>query len=262
MAPPPPLLRPRLLAVAAALALGALFPAGAASAWTPKTQVLIAESSLAVAPLDLRRQIDKHIEQFRRGSVAPFQNGDAAAHYKNGNGSGSLDRWIVAETERAIGALKAHRPFRDVVFQLGVLAHYVADANNPLITAESDPRESSYSRDFLSYVEGAQERFVLVFYGDGRDLAGPGALAPLLDRTLTRGRQLYPAIGREYRRVSGPPGRLKFDDKSVAFAVGSLALSHAASDVGAVLRYVWLEAGGADFRDLPLTAPGAGQDGR
>ncbi len=262
MAPPVPAPRPPLFAVAGTLALGALCAAPAAHGWTPKTQVLIAESALAIAPVDLRHQIDKHIDQFRRGSVAPFQNGDATAHYKNGNGSGSLDRSIAAETERAIGALRAHRPFRDVVFQLGVLSHYVADANNPLSTAESDPSEQRYSGDFLSYVEGVQDRFALVFYGDGRDLAGPGALGPLLDRTLARSRELYPAIGREYRRVSGPPGRLKFDDKSVAFAVGSLAVSHAVSDVGAVLRYVWLEAGGGDFRRLPLTPPTADDDGR
>ena len=193
--------------------------------------------------------------EYRRGSLAPFQDGDAGAHYKNGNGSGSLDERILSETERAIAAIRAHRPFRDVVYQLGVLSHYVADANNPLSTEEEDPLERRYSPDYLGYVEGVQERFQVVFYGDGRDLADPAALGPLLDRTLARGRGLYPSIAREYRRVGGPPGRAKFDDKSVAFAVGSLALSHAVSDVGALLRYVWVQAGGADRRQLPITAP-------
>lgn len=254
--PPDPTLR----VAAAAVLAAALLPA-ASGAWTPKTQLLIAERAAAIAPTDLRRQIDKHIAEFRRGNAASFRNGDAHSHYKNGNGGGSLDARILAETERAVAAIRGHRPFRDVVYQLGLLSHYIADANNPLNTAEKDPLEERYSPDYLGYVEGAQDRFALVFYGEGRDLAEPAALAPLVDRTLDRGRRLYPSIAREYRRVGGPPGQAKFDDKSVAFAVGSLALSHAVSDVGAVFRYVWIEAGGADRRRLPLTAPGGESEG-
>lgn len=239
----------------------AVLSAPACRAWTLKTQVLIAENALAIAPTDLRRQIHKHLDRYRRGSVDAFQNSDATSHYKNRNGTGSLDRWILDETDRAIAAIRSHRPFRDVVYQLGVLAHYVADANNPLSTDESDPREGRYSVDYLSYVEGVQERFAVVFYGDGRDLDGPDALSPLVSRTLARSRVLYPWIAREYLRVGGPPGSAKFDDKSVAFAVGSLALSHAVSDVGAVLRYVWIEAGGADPRTLPVTTVTGDADG-
>ena len=43
-----------------------------------------------------------------------------------------------------------------------------------------------------------------------------------------------------------------FDDRSTAFGVGSLAFSHAVTDVTLVLRYIWLAAGGIDDRaNLP-----------
>ena len=64
-------------------------------------------------------------------------------------------------------------------------------------------------------------------------------------------------IGREYRRIGTVDGVRLFDDKSTAFGVGSIAFSHAVSDLAAIYRYVWLEAGGADRRQLPITQPGA-----
>jgi hypothetical protein len=246
------------LAIVGSLVALALLTATVAGAWTTKTQILVAEQALEIAPPDLKRQVDKHLARFRQGVVAPFEDGDRTAHQKNKDGSGGLDQRIVAEAQRAIDAIRAHRPFDGIVYNLGVLSHYVADASNPLSTDEADPRERQYFDDYMRYVEGAQERYSLVFYGEGRDLAGDGAIPQLLARTFARGRRLYPSIGREYRRVGGPPGLEKFDDHSVAFAIGSIALSHAVSDVGAILRYVWLEAGGGDARELPVTDPGVG----
>jgi hypothetical protein len=232
-----------------------LLPSTPALAWTPATQVKIAEEAAAVAPPDLKRQIDRYLPELRRGSVEPYRNGDASTHFKNPAGGGRLDEVILSETERAIRFIRSHRPFKDIVYQLGVLSHFVADANNPLSTAEADPREPSYFADYLRYVETAQDRFSVVFYGDGRDLEGPDAIAPLMSRTLARSRHLYPSIGEEYRRVGGPPGAPHFDDRSVAFGVASLTFSHAVSDVAALFRYIWIEAGGADQRQLPLSEP-------
>ena len=81
------------------------------------------------------------------------------------------------------------------------------------------------------------------------------ALLSVSDKTgladFARGRQLYPAIGEEYRRIGGI-GRVSgiggFDDRSTAFAVAALSYSHAISDVARALRHVWLAAGGSDPR--------------
>ncbi len=240
-----------ILTLAAAFCVGVGLAPSAAHAWTEKTQKLIAEHAMSIAPPDLRRQIDRNLAAYRDGAEAP--GGISRTCGQESRPEAELEQRVQAETQRAIEAIRAHRPFRDIVYRLGVLSHYVADVNNPLCAADTDPREGQYFNDYLRYVERAQERYSLVFYGEGRELSGAEGVTPLLDRTLARGRRLYPTIGREYRRVGGPPGTEKFDDRSVAFAVGSLALSHAVSDVGAVLRYVWLEAGGGDTRQLPLS---------
>ncbi len=230
----------------------ALTLASPAAAWTPATQVAIAERAASIAPPDLRRQIARHAARLREGAVTPFQAPEEH-HYKNPDGSGVLDGAILAETRAAIEAIRGHRPFSEVVYRLGVVSHYLADANNPLNASEADPGEGRYFADYARYVDAARPRFSVVFYGAGRALEGSDPLPGLVARTLARGRALYPSVGAEYARVGAVRGVELFDDRSTAFGVGSLAFSHAVSDVAAVMRYVWLAAGGADPRRLPLT---------
>ena len=59
-------------------------------------------------------------------------------------------------------------------------------------------------------------------------------------------------VGREYRKIGFASGVGRFDDRSTAFGVASVAFSHAVTDVTLVLRYIWITAGGVDSRaNLP-----------
>lgn len=235
------------------------FPAGA---WTPATQIAIGESAASIAPPDLARQIDKHRIRFREGLVAPFTGAPQAAHVKNDSGSGTLDRSVVSAAQRAVSAIEGHQPFADVVYQLGVVAHFVADASNPLNASDADPAEPTYFADYLRYIDSARDRYPIVFYATGRDLRRRDDLEHLLDTSIRRSRAYYPLIGAEYERVGSIDGVALFDDRSTAFGIGSVAMSHAVSDVAAVLRFVWLEAGGGDRRSLGLTAPDSAKERR
>lgn len=244
--------RPAVAGVAL-LALAALFAPTPARAWTPKTQLTIAREGARLAPHDLYRQLLRHPQQLDEGALAPFEDGDPMRHAANPDGSGRLDTVIEEEVELAIRAIQEHMPFERVAYHLGVVAHYVADANNPLATSAGDAEEGRYFADYLRYLESAEPRLPVVFYGVYPGLEERGSLAPLLDRTFARGRQLYPSVGREYRRIGWQSGIGRFDDRSTAFGVASLAFSHAVSDVGLVFRYIWLRAGGGDFRTgLPV----------
>ncbi len=225
---------------------------GLASAWTPATQLVIGREAAALAPPDLARLIHKHKKAFEEGVLAPFQDTDPGRHMKNPDGSGSLDRVLLAEVQGAIEDIRKHLPFEQVVRRLGVISHYMADANNPLAASGADSEEGRYFVDFLRYAESAEPRFPLVFYGATPGLERKRDAGPLLDqvfnRALRRGRELYPLVGREYRRSGFASGRGRFDDRSSAFGVASLSFSHAATDVAQTLRYIWLVAGGADER--------------
>jgi hypothetical protein len=223
-----------------------------AAAWTPATQVTISREASRLSPPDLARQIERHRRAFEEGVNAPFADADAARHMKNADGSGQLDQVVLNEVRKAVEAIRAHRPFEDVVRQLGVVAHYVADANNPLAVSAVDPDEGRYFVDYLRYAETAEPRFPLVFYGIQPGLEAKKDISPVIADALRRGRELYPMIGREYRRIGFASGMGRFDDRSTAFGAASVSFSRAVTDVTLVLRYIWITAGGVDSRaNLP-----------
>jgi len=240
--------------------------ASSAAAWTPATQVTIAREAARLSPPDLARQIEKHRLAFDEGVKAPFSDTDPGRHMKNPDGSGQLDRAAVEAVDAAVAAIRDHQPFEEIVRRLGIAAHFVADANDPLAASGADAEEGRYFADYLHYVEAAQPRFPLVFYGVQPGLEAKKDVSPLIAAALRRGRELYPLIGLEYRRIGFASGIGLFDDRSTAFGAAALAFSHAVTDVTLALRYIWITAGGIDDRAnlpagggrltvLPRTAP-------
>jgi hypothetical protein len=231
---------------AAALALLAI-AAAPAFAWGPESQVTIAREAARLAPPDLQRQIEKHAPRLREGALAPFTGTAPERHYRNREG-GSLETAVLEEVRTAIAMLRQPAPFEDVVRQLGVVSHYVADANNPLNASGDDAEEARYFADFLRYSRSAEGRFALVFYAGEPAVETENDVRLLVLRSLQRGRQLYPRVGAEYRRIGFASGVNRFDDRSTAFGVAAVSFSHAVSDLARVLRYIWIQGGGADPR--------------
>jgi hypothetical protein len=238
---------PRLAAALGASALAATW-AAPARAWTPRTQQTIAWEAARLAPPDLARQLAKRRAAYLAGVLEPFADTDPGRHRKDPDGRGSLDGALEDAVAQAVAAIRGHRPFDEVVFRMGMAAHFIADANNPLATSSADADAGRYFVDFLRFAETAEPRFPLVFYGSRPGLERAPGVGELLAETLRRGRSFYPMIGLEYRRIDFASGIGRFDDRSTAFGVASVAFSHAVTDVALVLRYIWLRAGGGDER--------------
>lgn len=230
------------------IALVLLLAAPPLSAWTPKMQQTIAIEAAGLAPPDLRRQIDRHVKSYKQGVLAPFDDGTPSHHTRLEDGSGELDREISESVSRAVAAIRGHRPFEEIVGHLGTLSHWVADANNPLAVSGADPDKARYFVDYLRYAESAAPRFPLVFYGIRPGIERRADLSPLIADALGRGRAFSRQIADEYRRIGFASGIGRFDDRSSAFGVASIAFSRAVTDVAVVLRYVWIRAGGIDGR--------------
>ena len=120
-----------------------------ALAWSKQSHVDIAWEAARLAPPDRFRQILTHKNAYRDGVIAPFDDTERSRHEKNADGSGFLDRVIVEEAKRSIAVLEGFTPFRDIVYQLGILVHSIIEASNPLLSSSADAREEEYAADFL-----------------------------------------------------------------------------------------------------------------
>ena len=216
--------------------------ASPSAAWTPSTRVAMAEAALLIAPPDFERQISKHKRRFREGITTAAQ-ADVAGR--------SIDEVIQSQTDATIRAIINHQPFSDIVFQAGVVSYFVASANNPVMTAGAGQPTQDHRFDYFRYLQSASGRFPVLYYGEGRDIENPEALSTLIGTSVKRSRKMAPMIASEYKRIGTIDGVNLFDDRSTAFGVGSLAYSHAVSDMAGVLRYIWIAAGGIDTRGLP-----------
>jgi hypothetical protein len=223
--------------------------ASSVAAWTPESQRQIGEQAARLVPPDLYRQLVRNRPSYRIGIEEPFQRAVPEDRFKYPDGSGRLDEVVHVAIQNAIASIRAHRPFNEVAYRLGLVAHYVASLNNPIHTAYGDPRHQTWAADYLRYAESVAPRLKWVFYGFEPNFDPDRRVA----ETLQRSRRLYPMLGREYARIGYRSGVVAFDDRSTAYAVAALGYSHAVSDIAETLRYIWLTAGGIDSRqNLPI----------
>ena len=147
-------------------------------------------------------------------------------------------------------AMNSHRPLSEVVRHFGALAHWVADVNNPLHAADRDPGLAGYYSDYQTYLEEQLPRFPLVFEGYRSPTLSAAGPAAYLMESAARSREYAEPIGRAY----GPDGARSspeaFDERSLAFGVGSLSYSKAVNDIVRVWLWAW-ESSHGDTSETP-----------
>lgn len=195
-----------------------------------------------LAPPDLRLVLTHYDPSYKAGIArAQSEEGSDTHHYFVLSRSGKLRERIQAETTKAISMLRKRESMAQVVEHLGILAHLVADANNPFHVSHDDPRLDLSHNDFEQYFEERMAKFPTVFYG----LDEQPNVSTIVERAVTRTEHFYPLMTSEYlpdgleRRTSAD-----FDDHSTAFGVASVCYSHAVTDLVNLYYYIWREAGG------------------
>jgi len=228
-------------------------------AWTAASDQKIAARAAALAPADLKLIIDKYDEEYQQGlERAEADEGSDIHHYFPLSRSGKLRERIEGDTAGIIRLVRTNAPMSQIVERLGILAHLVADANNPFHVSHDDPRLDLSHNDFEAYFERRMARFPTVFYG----VESSFQLSSYLDQTFARTSGYYPLIAEEYFRDGDDEPRTSadFDDRSTAFGVASVCYSHAVTDLVNLYYYIWREAGG-DVRSATVLRPAARSNG-
>jgi hypothetical protein len=149
--------------------------------------------------------------------------------------------------------VESRRPMADLVYRLGVVAHYAADLSDPVLT---HPRGATapFIEDYGRYVERNLIRYPVVFYGypDIESLLQAGRE----DRDARPGRRLhtdalaqarharayYEHLERAYALSGGSSET--FDERSIPFGIGSLAYSRAVTGIARAWLHAWTAARG------------------
>jgi hypothetical protein len=240
-----------------AILLTQLALAPAAAAWSPQTRVRIADEAVRFMPAGLRLALETHREDLLRGMLEPLLQGDVAER-RPPWADGHLDRAVAPAAGELESALAAGRRFADSAARFGRVAHFVAESSFPPAagTREADPRYA----DFSAFCESRRERFPLVFTGHEVPELQRDDYRAFALRLLQSARDDDRELARAYAAAGERPDPLHFDDRSVPFAIGSLAYSRAVSSVVQVWLTVWSKAGGDMTRtpyrgDEPLRSP-------
>lgn len=220
-----------------------------AMALNESTYQQVALDSLRLAPPTLGHIADRHREQLIRGALSPIASEGGAEHLAAPRGI--VEKRVAEQADRIVVLINERAPFDKVVYELGILSHYVADLNNPLNTAAGDPRYEKIRKDFETYIARKTDKFTLTFTGH--------APSPLDQRNVTgfatdvadRSAKLGPYLMNSYFPGGQMVSSRTFDDRHTAFGVASISYQNAVGDCARLYLYIWKQVNG-DLRGTPF----------
>lgn len=229
-----------------------------ASIWTPAARERMARDALKVAPPAMVRLIRLHpealLEGIRRGEELEGQTHHRQQGETPGLGAAAA---LATVGRKAVDALDGHRPVRELVYYLGLAAHFATDLSDPVLTWP-DAGAGAFSADYAEYVEANLARFPVVFYGYP-DLSvaagGPPLEIPAVEalegegyRAAAGARRYFPHLSRSYAKTGG--SSLSFDVRSIPFGVASLCYSRGVTNIARAWLHIWRSARG-DISETP-----------
>lgn len=242
--------RPPALSALGWRAAVALLALTVCTGWSPETTRHVAWRAVDFFPEDLARQVRTNHRRYDSG----IRRGLSSPPSLRAGPPGRLAEALEGQYIRCRQGLQEPMVLADLVEELGVLAVRVLDANDPLAVRHDDPREPSYSHQYQQYADAALPRIRLVHYG-WEEAMEHGQVRAFVDGALARSGRLYSFVGDEFYRTGVLRGWRQLDDRSVAFGVVAVSLSHAMTDLSSMARAIWRAGGGRVPTPVP-TPPG------
>ena len=239
------------VALVTVLGASALAPA---AAWAPETRVAMIDDAVQLMPAALRLALEHHREALLGGMLTPALREDAPGH-RPPWAAGTLDASVEHEAGALLELLGRESPFTEIARGFGSVAHYVADTSFPPGATRGDG--SRRYAHFSAFCESRRPRFPLVFYGHEDALLARSDWAGFARRNLESASRDDAELSRAYAAAGEPPDKAAFDDRSVPFAVGSLAYSQSVTRIVRVWLALWQRAGGDIGRTPYLASPPA-----
>lgn len=229
----------------AAFALAAILAAASvpAAAWTDGTRARMLRDALKVTSPELDAVLTHYHKDLEQGMFELSPHEDEEVHYQVPGGGPGLAAAAAAKVaaEAAPLVLEKHG-LRRFTYQMGLLAHLVADVNFPLNASDADPREPLYREAYRSYVEKMLPRIPYVLDQAPAPALDHDGVEPYLMAGAARAGRDYGSIGPAFKDDGTPRSPAAVDERSIPFGAASLAYSQAVNDIVRLWERVWKEA--------------------
>jgi hypothetical protein len=230
-----------------ALGFGVLLIAVAspAGAWTDATRVRMLKDALKVTPPALNAILERYGRDLERGVLVPSRRETEEVHYQIADGSSGLAAAAVAAKEaEARSYLQKKHGLRRFAFEMGVIAHLIADVCFPLNVSDADAREPLYREAYRGYIERSLARIPYVLDRAPTPLLDRGDIEAHLMESARRAGKNYALIGPAFKDDGTPRSPQALDERSVPFGIASLAYSEAVNDIVRIWTHLWRAADG------------------
>src|SRR5512139_3498316 len=213
-----------------------LAAAGAeARAWDPAMRLQIVDEAVRFMPPSLRLALEHHRDAVRRGALEPMTTEDSPAHAPASAG-GTLDASVARAADELVASVREPAPFDTIAGRFGALAHWVSDAAFP---PGSSPDAGRRYAHFAKFAASRGPKFPLVFLGHDDPELDRGDVAAFARRIAAEAAHDDLALARAYAAAGDPPDPSAFDDRSVPFAIASLAYSRSVNYVVRSWLHAW-----------------------
>src|SRR5213594_3137219 len=241
---------------ATALIVVASWPVVLAQSWTDATRTRMIRDALKISPPALREVLQHYEKDLVRGMLDPSRHEDEEVHFQHADGKGGLaGMGIETKTRDILDMLSRRAPFSSVTYEMGVLAHLVADVEFPLSASDADPREPLYRDAYRVYVERMLDKIPFVVDREPPPALEKNDIRGFVKDLARRAARNYALIGPAFKDDGTPKSASALDERSVPFGIASLSYSHATSDIAWIWRHLWVSING-DMRGTPfLGAP-------
>ena len=202
-------------------------------------------------PEALRQMMQAYQGELLDGMLSPGSSEDQPEHWQHPRGEyGSAASKAEEEARALVAAVEHRKPLAQVSRRFGALAHWIADVNDPLHTADRDPNLKNYYRDYQSFLQKSMSEFPLVFMGYRSPTLTEHGPGHYLLAASERSRHYAESVRRAYKPDGTRVSSEAFDTRSLAFGVGSLSYSNAVNDIMRVWLWAW-EASHGDITNTP-----------
>lgn len=232
----------RAVLTAPALAAILVATAAPAAAWTDGTRARMLRDALKVTSPELDAVLKHYHKDLERGMFELTPHEDEEVHYQVPGGGPGLAAAAAAKVaaEAAPLVLEKHG-LRKFTFQMGLLAHLVADVNFPLNASDADPREPLYREAYRTYVEKVLPKIPYVLDQAPSPALESAGIESYLMHGAERAARDYRAIGPAFKDDGTPRTPSAVDERSIPFGAASLAYSQAVNDIVRLWERVWKE---------------------